>query len=147
MNLSFSAYAQDKPVIIASSENIVSIREDVPSFIARKDKTYNEYEATKYYSRNSVRPQSNENVRWDIAGERLYNNKDHLMAAHGYSAHMKGNTVLNTYHYTRTYFGISKAGDSGRIWGSGKVYATGPWTDWTIADYNTLYVKYGTESN
>lgn len=39
------------------------------------------------------------------------------------------------------------AGDSGRVWGSGKVYATGPWTDWEVAYNSTLYVKYETKSN
>ena len=145
INMSFSAYAQNKTIKAEGSVKVVSIREDVPSYIARKDKTYNGVEANAYYSKNSVMAQNNENVRWDIAGERLFNDKEHLIAAYGYSAHMKDNTVLNTYHYTRVYFGRSKSGDSGRVWGRGKVYATGPWTDWTEVTYNTLYVKYGTE--
>ena len=150
MNVQIPVYAQDNTISVDDSEKIVFIREDVPSSVARRDKTYNESVAKKSDDRNSLmsvnKAEKNENVRWDISGERLYNNSRHLMAAHGYSAHMRDNTVLDTYHYTRVYFGRSKAGDSERVWGSGKVYATGPWTDWEVASNSTLYVKYGTES-
>lgn len=150
MNSQISVYAQDKVTLADNSEQIIVIREDVPSSIARKDETYDESISKKYDSRNSLmsnnKAETKENVRWDISGERLYDNRRHLMAPYGYSAHMKDNTVLKTYHYTRVYFGRSKAGDSDRVWGEGKVYATGTWTDWEVASNNTLYVKYGTES-
>ena len=44
----------------------------------------------------------------------------------GYSTHMNGNVVLDTFHYTRTYLGaVFKSGDSGRVWGKGEVKAKG----------------------
>ncbi|MBE5840614.1 MAG: hypothetical protein E7304_04305 [Butyrivibrio sp.] len=146
MSVSIPTYAQDKAEKSNQSERIVSIREDVPSSIAQKDKTYNASISKKYYCQKSIMGKMDDNVGWDTWGERLYDNSRHLMAAHGYSAHMKNNTVLDTYHYTRVYFGWMRAGDSGRVWGNGKVYALGPWTDWDTADLSTLYVKYGTES-
>lgn len=145
MNISMQTYAQGNVTISNESEIVISIREDVPASVACKDRTYNKFIAKKDSNQNSIMA-NNENVRWDIAGNRLFNNLDHLIAAHGYSAHMKDDTVLDTYHYTRVYFGRSKAGDSDRIWGKGMVYATGPWTDWEVASNSTLYVKYGTES-
>lgn len=57
--------------------------------------------------------------------------------------------MLNTYHYTRTYLdsGIGgKKGDSGRVWGSGKVKAVGGYCSMDVWDTTVHKVKYGTES-
>lgn len=66
----------------------------------------------------------------------------------GYSEHLDGTTVLETYHYTRTYLGkIAKKGDSGRRWGKYTVKATGTFCDEDVNMQYTQIVKYGTEDN
>lgn len=57
---------------------------------------------------------------------------------------MDGSKELNTKHYTRTYFGLTMRGDSGRWWGTGLVKAYGEQCDSEVANYYKHYVKYGT---
>lgn len=65
----------------------------------------------------------------------------------GYSEHRNGDEILDTFHYTRTYLGWDKSGDSGRVWGTGTVKAVGSFCDRGVWETSIHYVKYGTTSD
>lgn len=88
-------------------------------------------------------------VYWNVWGERKLNYSTHMYAPVGYSAHQSGNTVLHTYHYTRTFLGStwSPRGDSGRIWGYDTVKATGTDCMQEVWDVFVHKVFYGTTTD
>ena len=144
---SISAYAQGTQIIPISESEVCSIREDIPSKIAEKDSTYNTYYKKVPKTRNFIlKTSKKEKVKWKTWGEReegIKNNRYYCKPI-GYSEHRQGSKVLNTYHYTRCYFGrVAKCGDSQRSWGYGTVKAIG--TECTLDEADgTLVVKYGT---
>lgn len=145
VEMGMTTYASEKTV----EEEVVIIREDVEKGEAMQDATFSEQKVNKFKSSKDFinMMSSDETVSWQVWGERQYkrvNGKEGYIP-YGYSQHLQGETVLNTYHYTRTYFGsIMKYGDSGRCWGTGTVCAKGTWVDKETASNKTLYVKYGT---
>src|SRR5699024_4331297 len=86
---------------------------------------------------------------WNGWGEREYRKSDNTARPIGYSEHVSNGTVLNTFHYTRTYLdgGIlgGKKGDSDRQWGYKTVQATGTYCMMDVWDTCIHKVKYGTE--
>ena len=124
--------------------NTIVIREDVSSDIALTDTSYNSELDI------NVSDILNRSIYWNVWGEPEYANVGGNPGAYpvGHSAHMNGDTVLNTYHYTRTYIGeIMKHGDSGRCWGSGVVNARGTFCIQDIWLGSVHIVKYGTTSD
>lgn len=94
----------------------------------------------------SIMPRS---TYWNVWGEREYRKSDNTARPIGYSEHVSNGTVLNTFHYTRTYLdgGIlgGKKGDSDRQWGYKTVQATGTYCMMDVWDTCIHKVKYGTE--
>ena len=91
-------------------------------------------------------------VYWKVWGEKELTSSTHLYKPIGYSEHRNGNTVLITYHYTRTFLGseLDPRGDSGRVWGGneydkGTVRAQGTDCMQDVWDAFTHRVFYGTE--
>jgi len=83
-------------------------------------------------------------ISWKVWGERSLTPSTHLYKPVGYSEHRDGDTILPTYHYTRTFLGSSSdpRGDSGRVWGSYTVKATGTDCDpdvWTVYIHRVYY--------
>lgn len=125
--------------------DVVVERVDVPLSVAMTDASFsisaNAQDATV---KNDIETKA---VTWNVWGEKTLNLSTHLYYPVGYSEHKNGSTVLDTYHYTRTFLGSSldPRGDSGRVWGTYTVQANG--TD-CIADVWDLYIHrvyYGTE--
>lgn len=87
---------------------------------------------------------------WDVGGSPQYepNNFGRIRAT-GYSANYSDNHfLLNTYHYTRTFFGSENNpyGDSGRVWEEGIVRAYGPYVASQYTTGKVHKVFYGTEA-
>lgn len=152
MGTGVTTYASEEQKTV--NEDVVIIREDVAREEAMQDATFSVGKANKLKKLEKAPNDfmsifsADEPVSWKVWGERKYKQIDGKEGyiPYGYSAHMKGETVLDTYHYTRTYFGaIMKYGDSDRWWGTGTVCAPGTWVDKETASNKTLYVKYGTE--
>ena len=123
---------------------IVAIREDV----SRED-ALNDINFDMTVSNDEVMLLSTD-VYWDVKGEYDYAIINSVPGAYpvGYSTHMSGDTVLNTYHYTRTYLGaVFKSGDSGRVWGTGTVKARGTFCDDETWISSVHYVRDGTETD
>lgn len=61
---------------------------------------------------------------------------------------MQNGSVLNTYHYTRTYIDYwgQTIADSDRVWGYGTVVARGPFVLRDIWDIGVHKVFYGTNN-
>lgn len=138
-----TSFATENSFEVRNDEAVV-IREDVFHEDALGDSTY---DATQ--SNSGIMLLSTDDVHWEVSGTYETKVQNNVMGAIpiGYSAHMDGKTVLDTYHYTRTYLGsILKSGDSGRCWGTGKVKAVGTFCDDDVWMTTTQYVKYGTES-
>ena len=129
--------------VVAYSDGVVYIREDVPRSEAVNDPTYNAQD--KKASEGLAVPPSR-NVYWNIYGWKDYVSSGEARPA-GCSAHMDGSTVLQTYHYTRTYLDaiINFRGDSGRHWATGEVYAYGTVCSQDVWNAYIHTVKYGTE--
>lgn len=126
-----------------SNHKVVVIREDVSREEALGDSTYD-----ANHDNGDVMLFSTKSVHWDVWGSYEYAIVSGTQGAYplGYSAHKNGDTVLDTYHYTRTYLGETfKRGDSGRKWGTGTVKAKGTFCDDDVWDTTTHIVKYGTE--
>ena len=127
----------------------IIIREDISHEEAMQDNTYDVMQGSLNNSGNISTLSANE-VYWDVWGAYLDRIDGGVRGAIpvGFSAHKNGDTVLDTYHYTRTYLGsLVKRGDSGRCWGTGTVEARGSFCDYDVWANHTQYVKYGTESN
>lgn len=95
----------------AYPSEIVAIQEDIPREEAMLDPGF---DASK--SSLNIALMSSDDVYWKTWGEHVDKVMNNAVGAIpiGYSAHMQGDTVLSTYHYTRTYLGVLKSGDSGR---------------------------------
>lgn len=128
----------------AYPSEIVAIREDISREEAMLD---NGFDGAK--SSSNIALMSSNDVYWKTWGEHVDKIMSDAVGAIpiGYSAHMQGDTVLSTYHYTRTYLGIFMNGDSGRVWGNYTVKATGTFCDDDVWLTSIHYVKYGTETN
>ena len=127
------------------NNDIVIIREDVSHEEALHDSTYDATQKSTYPERTKSR-----SVSWNVWGERVAGTNGGVWGYTpvGYSEHLDGTTVLETYHYTRTYLGkIAKKGDSGRRWGKYTFKATGTFCDEDVNMQYTQIVKYGTEDN
>lgn len=118
-------------------------REDVSLEEALQDPTF---DINHVDTNESIMPRS---TYWEVWGESEYREIDNTARPIGYSQHVSDGTVLNTFHYTRTYLdgGIlgGKRGDSGRVWGYGKVKAVGTYCLLDVWDTRVHKVKYGTE--
>ena len=118
-------------------------REDVSLEEALQDPTF---DINHVDTNESIMPRS---TYWNVWGEREYRKSDNTARPIGYSEHVSNGTVLNTFHYTRTYLdgGIlgGKKGDSDRQWGYKTVQATGTYCMMDVWDTCIHKVKYGTE--
>lgn len=129
--------------------DVIVIREDIPYEEAKQDNSY-DAACSNQSSTSDISTLSTNEVYWDVWGsyDAYYEDGVYGAVPLGYSAHKSGDTVLDTYHYTRTYLGsIVKSGDSGRCWGNGTVEARGTFCDEGVWDAHRHYVKYGTESD
>lgn len=144
LSIPFTSLAASKENEKTMPSKIVAIREDIPQEEAIKDSTFYKDKAVK--SEETVQPRA---VTWNVWGDAKWETKNNVFGATpiGYSEHKSGDTVLETYHYTRTYLSeIFKRGDSGRVWGNYTVKATGTFLDDDVWTSYTHVVKYGTES-
>lgn len=117
MTASNNVVTEDHPLIIE--------RVDVPVAEAVFDQTYS-FSAGKQYMMTSAN--STRSTNWDVYGTVWYSGTNHFYSQPvGHTAEYDGDTLLDTYHYTRTFFGTvnNNLGDSGRNWGSGVVWAYG----------------------
>lgn len=85
-------------------------------------------------------------IYWSTWGEREYKSNSALSRPIGYSAQYQMHSVLNTYHYTRTFLGSASnpRGDSDRCWGWGTVSAKGSYLDGDVWSVFVHRVYYGT---
>lgn len=132
--------AMDKPAV---KSNVEIVREDVSREEAMCDPTFNLALSQMLLENN----QETRGARWEVWGdtERATPTTTYPV---GYSQHVNSDgDVLDTYHYTRTYLtnGFKTSGDSGRVWGNGKVRATGGACLDELFWQMTHEVKYGTE--
>ena len=119
--------------------DVIIERYDVPLSVAINDETFSA--KANFLSKNIIEVKS---VTWHVWGQKDYNSSTALYYPVGFSEHLNGSTVLPTYHYTRTYLGLSWSprGDSGRVWGSFTVRANG--TDcleevWIVFRHKVFY--------
>ncbi len=137
--------ADQDTTYVSNDSNVVFIREDVSPEAAQKDNSYSaEKDEASEDTISSISTQATKSVYWDVKGWEEYGKT--LVRPCGSTAHMKNGKVLSTYHYTRTYYGRSKRGDSGRVWGYKVVTARGSYCDYDVADVFIHYVKHGTTS-
>lgn len=130
---------------LSNDSNVVFVHEDVSPEVAQKDNAYSaEKDESSENTVPSISTQATKKIYWNVKGWEKY--KGALVRPCGSSVRMKGDEILSTYHYTRTYYGRSKRGDSGRIWGNKVVTAYGSYCDYDVADAFIHYVKYGTSS-
>lgn len=150
IGMGVTAYAAEEKCEV--NQDAVIIREDVSRQEAIQDRTFSILQADKMkleleYNSSSDTITSRA-VSWNVWGERKFGIVNGIpgYTPYGYSEHVNGTTVLDTYHYTRTYLGeIMKKGDSGRCWGNGTVCAKGTFCDEDVNMSYTQIVKYGTE--
>lgn len=142
----------DSDGTITEGDSVTFIQENVSESVMNKEVTEEQTSesitdakmASDLAETQSAPRKASSKVYWKVEGHRQYKPKSTGIAKPvGSSTHMRGDTVLNTFHYTRTYFG-PRRGDSGRVWGTGKVTAVGDWCDREIVNWYRLYVKYGT---
>lgn len=97
-------------------------REDVSISEAANDPSFDPIMAQEQITQ--IMPRATTWVAW---GDSSYSQTTNLYTPIGYSHEISGTTVLDTYHYTRTFLGSSldPRGDSGRVWGTYTVQATG----------------------
>lgn len=122
-------------------------REDIPINEALTDHTFSleELENSKLDTTKTPRE-----TKWNVWGEKsdpIWDGLDIHYIPIGYSEHVSNGTVLNTYHYTRTYIQVlfDKRGDSDRQWGYKTVKAVGTKVIDSIWKAGTHMVKYGTQ--
>ncbi len=135
----FTSFAAVTEIQHEVKSEIIAIRENVSREEAMRDNNFNV--AKSILSNNFIEKRS---VEWKVWGSSI--NTSTGATPIGYSEHRNGNTVLSTYHYTRTYLGeLLKRGDSGRVWGTHTVKATGTFLAIDVWSAHTHIVKYGTE--
>lgn len=147
MGTGVTTYAAEEQKTV--NEDVVIIREDVAREEAMRDATFSAKRADRQAKRSKLSAMATaRSVSWNVWGERKFSIQNGVpgYTPYGYSEHLNGTTVLDTYHYTRTYLGaIMKKGDSGRWWGTGTVQAKGTFCDEEVNMAHTQIVKYGTE--
>lgn len=124
---------------------IVVERVDIPLNEALTDATFS---ISNSRMSKSISTQSTDSTTWLVDGRVQYSGENNWNCqAVGWSGEYAGETLLETYHYTRTYFGSSgeKYGDSGRWWGKGLVFAYGSVIQTGTVTYKIHKVYYGTE--
>lgn len=137
-----TSFAKESSSEVTNPKAVV-IREDVSREEALGDSTYD-----ANHDNGDVMLLTAQDVHWEVWGEIEYAVVSNTSGAYplGYSEHKNGDTVLDTYHYTRTYLGeMFKRGDSGRKWGTGTVKAKGTFCDDDVWITTRHIVKYGTE--
>ena len=132
----FAATIGDSRSAVEPSSVVVT-REDVSLADAIKDATFDPALAQLNPEFNS----GTKAVTWNVWGTKVGG------TPYGYSEHKNGSTILSTYHYTRTFLGSANdpRGDSGRIWGTYTVLATGTYCIQDVWDLFIHRVYYGTE--
>ncbi len=139
-SMPFVSLAASKENEFIVKSKIITVREDVTREEAVNDIGFNVDEANKSDSYLKSRA-----VTWNVWGTGIEGKYGATPV--GYSQHLDGDTVLETYHYTRTYLGEwLKFGDSGRVWGHYTVRAEGEYCDYDTWGAHTHVVKYGTET-
>jgi hypothetical protein len=118
------------------------VREDIPIAQALKDASFNPALAKAYPEIKTT----SKAVYWDCWGGKINLDGYGGGTPTGTSVHKNGSTVLNTYHYTRTFLNTQydPRGDSSYKWGYGTVTATGTYC---INDVWTCFIHrvyYGT---
>lgn len=145
-SMSVGAFADGNHISKVEPVSVVAIREDVPLNEALQDKTFSTA-ASKQATKRSG------GAYWDFYGERQWMDEGSEWGAkpYGWSAQINSDTgkVENTYHYTNVYFKYfgSMKGASGRIWGHGKVEATGKFCIQDVVDLSVVTVKYGVSND
>lgn len=130
--------------IVVEPSEIVSIREDVTVAEASNDIGFSIYEARA--SRTGL---LRAGATWETGGSNIWSWVGGSKGAKpsGWSQQRNDSTgkIENTYHYTNTYYAYlgSKRGESGRVWGNGKVTATGTWCYEDEVNLGVHNVKYG----
>ena len=128
-----------------TKQTVVIQRVDVPAAIARADITFSLVLDDEAASKKGMAAKTG--TTWDVGGTVYYDGVDkYYSKAVGWSGEYSGTTLLSTYHYTRTFFGTvtNNLGDSGRVWGTGKVWAYGSKVPTSQVTYMTQRVYYGT---
>lgn len=147
-----SAFAEAEVPVPSETRKreVVILREDVSHEEALRDATYDAVAFVNSRQSSSTR----EGAYWKVWGEEgpsVYDQTGGYFKSKpiGYSEHRSSSgTLLYTYHYTRTYVSYlgDMRGDSGRVWGTGTVKATGTYLMDEVWLWGTHTVKYGTES-
>lgn len=130
-----------------AKQEVLIIREDISREEAMDDATYDPVQAQMFGTGADVSRAGE--PHWDVWGSREDKIQNGVSGAipHGYSRLVDSMGVeYKTYHYTRTYLGVMKLGDSGRQWENNYIVeAIGGFCDDDVWCTNTHIVKYGTE--
>ena len=125
---------------------VIIERVDIPLEEAVKDPSYfNSHSSVYATGRSSL----TRDTTWVVSGRVQFSQEyNDFCQAVGVSAEYDGDTLLQTHHYTRTFFGTASnnIGDSGRVWGDGKVWAFGSLVHVSNTFYRVQRVFYGTAS-
>lgn len=140
-NISYVEIPENRDITVSDDDNVVFIREDVSCSDAEQDSSYSEESDSNSSAITQAASSSSNNIHWSCQGSRIWYQTG--AKPYGKTALMKGSTVQSQYHYTVTYFGKKKYGISKRVWDYEWAEATGSLCNKDIANYNTLYVKYG----
>jgi len=129
---------------VTGNAALIIERVDVSVEEARRDPTYlgHDIQLAKEAPRRA-----SSSTTWKVTGHVQYSGTNNWYSqAVGRSGEYDGDTLLDTYHYTRTFFGSDSSpyGDSGRQWGSGDVWAFGSKVPTTYAQNKIHRVYYGT---
>ncbi|MDO5001948.1 MAG: hypothetical protein Q4E20_06830 [Eubacteriales bacterium] len=141
-----SANSEDNRVNIVYFPLAVE-RVDVPLSEAMLDPTFSmeASQINKVVSKNATR-----DAEWKVSGWVEHSGTDNFYSkAVGMSGLYDGDTLVDKYHYTRTFFGSKNNpfGDSGRVWGTGLVIAIGTLVPTGNVMYKVHKVFYGTEED
>lgn len=134
-----------------AQHKVLVIREDVSKEEAMSDATYDSVQAQMLETEvgADVSISRSGEPHWDVWGSREDKIENGVSGAVpiGYSRLVDSMGVeYKTYHYTRTYLGSLKRGDSGRCWGNDYIVkAIGKFCDDDVWCNNIHIVKYGTE--
>jgi len=142
--MSTSAFAVDYGEEIPT--DVIGIRQNISIEEAMTSDTF----SIEMNNASNILSLLTDNVYWEYWGTKslVINNGINQYAPIGYSQHVRNGTVLQTYHYTRTFVEVAGAwnGDSGRVWNTGCVIAHGyPCSD-LIWKTGVQKVYYGTTS-
>jgi len=133
-------------VEIVSADEIEVVREDVSTFEAARDIGFTAFASQR--SSNTLQ----RGATWQFGGSRIWGTVGGVYGAKpsGWTQQVNDTTgkVENTYHYTNVYFNWlgSQRGASGRVWGYGKVSATGSQCIPDVVN-GVLTVKYGVNND